>query len=992
MALDNEKDLLKLKALLTDVNNLRKQFGEGALEVNFAQASAKTMEELLQMQKKYKDTLNEINDSWGTVSGILKDIKQDFGKATDGMKVALSSFNRLQSISNKFTDDALGIQKMSKKEIEGNITSIKKEIRVQQEALTLLEEKREAQGYLNEDEEKMVKELKSENIQNNIALDRANKRLNKEKDILKTMGLSGTIISGVTKSLGKLGFSSEYFEGIEESMRDAAESGSKWKTAMVGIGGVAEGIGAALSDPLVIITILYKTIKGLVNLMSEFAKGVSNVGKTFGIAGQQAQDTYQTIRETQDLYHFPEELLQGQQKYNEAVGFNLAYNKENAALMQDLTQYLGLSDQAAGQLVRRSRILGVDFKSMDKSMAKITTQFNKQNKTAVPYSKVLEKVANASGTTLFNIKGGEAGLAKAAATAARYGREMNDIKSAAEQLLNFEDSIGAELEAELFLNKDLNLEKLRYAALTGDITTQAKEQERLIKQNWKGLKGNVPAQQAFAKSIGMQADEVARIAEQQEIERKLTPQQRIEAQATAELQADQAKEAETFNRELTLAINSLKTALLPLVQAITPFFQSMAKAVAGISSALGGETGKTILKILGYAAGGALAIKGIQKLGGLFSGGLGKSAGEFIGGDKPGTKQRSFLEKLLGGKGTLGSSATNPMYVYVVNQGGGGGGGGLADMASNVLGNRNVRGLKAFKGLSRLFGGKKTMVGRGLRNIAAMMGKREGFGSQVLKGFKSKGVMGNITSMFQGSQGAAGATQAAAGATQAATGATQAAANSGGFLSKAWKGIKGFAGKATNFVSKGLGGLKSILGSPIAKGFSKVLGPIFAAISSISSVSDVISSAKDQKAKGKKVDFGSVGKKIIQAGAYPIANLATNLIPAVGPAISIADGILSAFNMSPIKWITDNLIDLVPNDAFIGLGKLAVGEKMAIGGIVNKPTKALVGEAGPEAVIPLDKFYAKLDELIAAVKAGGDVYLDATKVGTALAVGTYKTQ
>lgn len=978
MALDNEKDLLKLKALLTDVNNLRKQFGEGALEVNFAQASANTMEDLLQMQKKYKDALNEINDSWGTVSGILKDIKQDFGKATDGMKVALSSFNRLQSISNKFTEDALGIQKMSKKEIEGNIASIKKEIRVQQEALTLLEEKREAQGYLSENEEKMVEELKSENIQNNIALDRANKRLNKEKDILKTMGLTGTIISGVTKSLGKLGFSSTYFEGIEENMRNAAESGSRWKTAMVGIEGVAKGIGKALSDPLVILTIMYKTVKGLISLVSEYSKGVSNVGKGFGIAGKEAENTYATIRQSQDLYHFPNELLQGQLKYNEAVGFNLAYNKENAAQMQDLTQYLGLSDKAAGNLMRRSKILGTDFKVMDKNMTNVTNQFNKQNKTAVPYAKVLEKVSNASSSTLFNIRGGVKGLAEAGAAAARYGREMEDIKNSAQQLLNFEDSISKELEAELFLGKDLNLEKLRYAALTGDIKTAEKEQSRLIMQNWKGLKGNVLAQEAFAKSLGMSVNEVARIAEQQEIERKLTPKERIDRQATLKLQAEQAKEAETFNRQLTLAINSLKTALLPLVKAITPFFQVMAKAVASISTALSGETGKTIVKILGYAAAGGAALWGVSKLGSIFSKGGGGLLGNdsMIGGNKPGTAKGGLLGRFFGGK--LGTSATNPMYVWVVN--GGGGGMGMGN-EMGFLGNGNGGSLGNARKAS--FWKKLRSPGTMLRALGRNLGKSR-FGAVRALGavpsFLGSGIssVGRGISNIAGSVGSAGA---------------QAAAGGGSWLSKAWGGIKGFAGKAGNVIGKGLGGVKSILGGPIAKGFGKALGPIFAAISGISAVSNVISSAKDQKAKGQKVDFGSVGKKIVQAGAYPIANLATNLIPGVGTAISIADGILGAFNMSPIKWITDNLIDLVPNDAFTGLGKLAVGEKaMAIGGIVNKPTRALVGEAGPEAVVPLDKFYAKLDELIAVVKQGGNVYLDATKVGTAMTVGTYKVQ
>jgi len=58
--------------------------------------------------------------------------------------------------------------------------------------------------------------------------------------------------------------------------------------------------------------------------------------------------------------------------------------------------------------------------------------------------------------------------------------------------------------------------------------------------------------------------------------------------------------------------------------------------------------------------------------------------------------------------------------------------------------------------------------------------------------------------------------------------------------------------------------------------------------------------------------------------------------------------------------------------------------EMATGGIVTRPTRALVGEAGSEAVIPLNEFYAKLDELIQAVKAGGNVYLDGSRVGSTM--------
>ena len=54
--------------------------------------------------------------------------------------------------------------------------------------------------------------------------------------------------------------------------------------------------------------------------------------------------------------------------------------------------------------------------------------------------------------------------------------------------------------------------------------------------------------------------------------------------------------------------------------------------------------------------------------------------------------------------------------------------------------------------------------------------------------------------------------------------------------------------------------------------------------------------------------------------------------------------------------------------------------------MVSTATNAIVGEAGPEAVIPLNEFYAKFDELIDAVKQGGDVYLDGNKVGYSLAL------
>jgi phage-related minor tail protein len=57
-------------------------------------------------------------------------------------------------------------------------------------------------------------------------------------------------------------------------------------------------------------------------------------------------------------------------------------------------------------------------------------------------------------------------------------------------------------------------------------------------------------------------------------------------------------------------------------------------------------------------------------------------------------------------------------------------------------------------------------------------------------------------------------------------------------------------------------------------------------------------------------------------------------------------------------------------------GESNTPKPMATGGIVTGPTRALVGEAGPEAVIPLDKLYAKFDQLIKATQQGKDVSLN----------------
>jgi hypothetical protein len=142
---------------------------------------------------------------------------------------------------------------------------------------------------------------------------------------------------------------------------------------------------------------------------------------------------------------------------------------------------------------------------------------------------------------------------------------------------------------------------------------------------------------------------------------------------------------------------------------------------------------------------------------------------------------------------------------------------------------------------------------------------------------------------------------------------------------EALEGAKNVAGKAISWSkSKIMEPLKPY----IKKGF-KALGPVMAAVTSTMDAMAIIDEAKAKQAAGEQVNSGELGKKIVQKAAYPIANLALNAIPVGGQVASLVDAGLDVLGVSPIRFITDNLIDLLDNDIFSGIGDLALGKQQA---------------------------------------------------------------
>ena len=89
--------------------------------------------------------------------------------------------------------------------------------------------------------------------------------------------------------------------------------------------------------------------------------------------------------------------------------------------------------------------------------------------------------------------------------------ELKDVKDVSRSLLDFESSISAELEAELLTGKQLNLERARLLALTGDIEGLSREINSQIGDFSDFSNMNVIQQEKIAAAFGMSSDQLSDI-------------------------------------------------------------------------------------------------------------------------------------------------------------------------------------------------------------------------------------------------------------------------------------------------------------------------------------------------------------------------------------------------------------------------------------------------------------------------------------------------
>jgi hypothetical protein len=121
----------------------------------------------------------------------------------------------------------------------------------------------------------------------------------------------------------------------------------------------------------------------------------------------------------------------------------------------------------------------------------------------------MEATSKVSNTIKVSLAGSQEAISRAVFAAKALGLELSDVENIAGGLVDFNKSIEAELEAELFLGKQLNLEQARMYALTNDYEGLVREIGKQGVDFYSYSQMNRLEQEKYAAALNMSRDSMS---------------------------------------------------------------------------------------------------------------------------------------------------------------------------------------------------------------------------------------------------------------------------------------------------------------------------------------------------------------------------------------------------------------------------------------------------------------------------------------------------
>jgi hypothetical protein len=393
----------------------------------------------------------------------------------------------------------------------------------------------------------------------------------------------------------------------------------------------------------------------------EMNQELTDMRRTVGLSAEEADHVHHALQDatlsSTVLGATSHDTAAAFESLRDTFGTAVASNHELIDSQILLTKQIGLSNEEAANFQDMSAGSG---KSAQENLAVITEtveQYNKMTGDSVSVRGIQKDVAKVSKATLASYHGMGPALVKAVTVAKKLGMSLEDTQSISKNLLNIEESVGAEMEANVLTGKHVNMNAARNLALQGDSAGAAAEALKQIGSYDEFMNMGVLQQEALAKAAGMTVDQVVKAGQEEKknaimkhksykdltqsqkdqlVKEKILTKEQIE-QNTKDEQAASVKE------RLVALTDKLMTAFDTMVtNTITPWLEKLEHGLEYIGKA--GAATKAFIKqtfptwvvdlmknsgtVLKAGAGIAVAFVALKKVGGMISGFLTGKAGD----------------------------------------------------------------------------------------------------------------------------------------------------------------------------------------------------------------------------------------------------------------------------------------------------------------------------------------------------------------------------
>lgn len=353
------------------------------------------------------------------------------------------------------------------------------------------------------------------------------------KNYTESLGLAGGLVGGLSEGLKKMGFDfgiindalteskdamTEVTDEITNGGSLATSLGQKFKIAGKGAATLGKNLTKGLVDPVFL-------GEQFLSAMLAVDDQSGKIAKNFGITYDQALGISTELTKTANTAYLLNVNTAGLADafidINNRYGTFAKISEENLETFQQLKDVAGVTAETLGVLSDISIVTGKSTEEVTKNFLGQAKALALQNNLALNEKEVLESIKNVSKATLLSIGAQPNALAKAVVQAKALGVTLEEVAGIANSLLQFEDSITSELEAELLVGKDLTLEKARQAALNNDLATVSEEIAKQVGSAAQFAEMNVLQQEALAKAVGLTREDLAKSLMEREALAKL---------------------------------------------------------------------------------------------------------------------------------------------------------------------------------------------------------------------------------------------------------------------------------------------------------------------------------------------------------------------------------------------------------------------------------------------------------------------------------------